>query len=69
MQSHVFVDAAYRLLVAAVDLGWTPPAWRSGPHEPPFEAARRPADWVALVARTIATQRALGAERGGRRAA
>jgi hypothetical protein len=55
MVPNVVTEVAYRAILAAIDLGWTPPAWRSaGPaFAPPADAA----NWLRTVARAIQTQR------------
>lgn len=35
-----------KVLGAAVDLGWTPPGWRSAPYPPDTRLVDRIADWA-----------------------
>jgi hypothetical protein len=45
-------NIAYRVLLATVDLGWTPPAWRTNRNERPFGKGES-------IARVIETQVAI----------
>lgn len=56
MPPNALTVLAYRILVAAVDLGWTPPAWRSASRPEPFTEAETP---LARIAQAIETQRTL----------
>ncbi len=56
MPPHVLTEIAYRILVAAVDLGWTPPAWRSDARSEPFTEAETP---LNRITHAIETQQAL----------
>ena len=55
MHADPFAALAYRILIAAVDLGWEPPGWRPGPDA----RALAPAPGrgrVESIARAIASQ-------------
>ena len=50
MTANPLDDVRMRVLGVAVDLGWTPPGWRSAPYPPETRLGDRVADWaIALV--------------------
>ena len=58
MPPNVLTEISYRILLAAVDLGWTPPAWRSDARPEPFTEAEPP---LSRIGHAIETQRTLQA--------
>ncbi len=60
MPPSLLTEIAARILIVAVDLGWTPPAWRSEAVPEPFSDVEAP---LNRVAQAIDTQRTLSTPR------